>query len=345
MLKRIYILVVLLLSSWIVKAQDPALSQFNAAPNYLNPAMTGFFDGDYRIMANFRSQWGSFTNAYRTINASFEMSFMKAKLRDDNFAVGLNFYNDRSGSTALSTNNITLNVSYKKALSKHRRKKHTLTLGIQASMVGQTIDVNGLIFDSQYNGIEVDPSLVSGETLSGSTGYKPDLGVGLLYQALTSDRVNMYYGVSYQHILSPNLVLLDNADYRLSPKLTGHFGMQLEANRTIRVLPSGMYQWQGSAQQLQIGSYVMFVMDEWNGIETAFSLGAWARVANTTPDAAIFAARIDFQNVTIGMSYDVNISKLSTVSNNRGSYELSLKYQGSFTTVGKRRLMIPCPII
>lgn len=345
MQRRIYILAVLLLSTWFAKAQDPALSQFNAAPNYLNPAMTGFFDGDYRIMANYRSQWGSFTNAYRTINASFEMSLMKAKLKDDNFAVGVNFFNDRAGSTALSTNNITLNVAYKKALSKHRRKKHTLTLGIQAMMIGQNIDVSGLIFDSQYNGIEVDPTLTSGETLSGATGYKPDLGVGLLYQAITSDRVNMYYGVSYQHILSPKLVLLNNADHRLSPKITGHFGMQLEANRTIRLLPSGLYQWQGSAHQLQLGSYVMFVMDEWNGIETCFSLGAWARVAKTTPDAAIFAARIDFQGVTIGMSYDVNISNLRTVSNSRGSYELSVKYQGSFTTVGKRRLMIPCPII
>ena len=55
-IKNAYLLFfVLLLFSG--KAQDIHFSQFNMSPGNLNPAFTGFFDGDVRGVANYRSQW------------------------------------------------------------------------------------------------------------------------------------------------------------------------------------------------------------------------------------------------------------------------------------------------
>lgn len=324
-------------------AQDPTFSQFNAAPLQLNPALTGFFNGDFRASAQYRSQWGSFTNAYRTIGASFEASMFKAKMKDDNLAVGLNFYNDIAGSAAFGTNSFGLSFAYRKSLG--RKIKHTITLGAQAAFFAQQINVSKLIFDNQYNGVEVDPNLTSGEAVSGSSGLKPDVNVGLLYQIKTSDEFNMYFGGSYNHILQPSFALLTNAGYQLEPRMTGHFGAQIDASLVVRLLPSVAYHYQGAAMQLNAGTYVMFVMDDFNDAETAFSLGAWTRVAKATPDAMIFAARIDFQNVTLGVSYDFNISNLNAVSGSRGAYEMTLQWIGAFTTASKRRLMIPCPVL
>ncbi|HNA97235.1 MAG TPA: type IX secretion system membrane protein PorP/SprF, partial [Chitinophagaceae bacterium] len=41
----------------VSNAQDPNFSQFFASPLTLNPALTGKFDGTFRVAGNFRNQW------------------------------------------------------------------------------------------------------------------------------------------------------------------------------------------------------------------------------------------------------------------------------------------------
>jgi hypothetical protein len=40
---------------------DPHFTQNYTYPMYINPAMTGSSDGDYRASAIYRGQWGSIT--------------------------------------------------------------------------------------------------------------------------------------------------------------------------------------------------------------------------------------------------------------------------------------------
>ena len=58
---------------------------------YVNPALTGSADGDYRASAIFRNQWGSITNPYRTIGLSFDARTNK------NVALGVNVLNQSAG--------------------------------------------------------------------------------------------------------------------------------------------------------------------------------------------------------------------------------------------------------
>src|SRR5436853_7389770 len=51
----------------IAKAQvDPHFSQYYVYPAWLNPALTGAFDGDYRITGIYRSQWGNISSPFST---------------------------------------------------------------------------------------------------------------------------------------------------------------------------------------------------------------------------------------------------------------------------------------
>ena len=70
-------------------AQDPRFSQYNAAPQILNPAMTGLFNGNYRVSAIYRSQWRSILGdeavpLFRTFSGSFDMRFAPiGNMKDD----------------------------------------------------------------------------------------------------------------------------------------------------------------------------------------------------------------------------------------------------------------------
>jgi hypothetical protein len=91
-----FILTVGLVCSF-VRAQDIHFSQFYQAPLNLNPAMTGSFKGNIRATANFKNQWSSIPNHYQTINASYEMKFLKNKWENGYIAGGLNLFSDKAG--------------------------------------------------------------------------------------------------------------------------------------------------------------------------------------------------------------------------------------------------------
>lgn len=323
-------------------AQDIHFSQYNSSPLTLNPALTGFYSGDYRITANYRSQWGSISDAYRTIAGSLEFTTLKGKLKYDHLAVGLQFFNDKSGEIEMGTNSIAFSAAYRKALGSKR--KNALTLGVQAGILMQKLNMDKVIFDSQYNGVTVDPTQPSGEMISGRSNVVPDLAVGLLYHTAPGKRFTLYFGGSYYHLLEPHISFLSGSDYKLSAKYVGHIGSQIELGRIINLLPSAVYYQQGGARQINAGTYFQFVLndDDWEEL-TAFSLGAWARVANPKPDAFIIGARLDYWNFVMSLTYDINISNLKAVSESRGAYEISIIYTGTRVTRGQRQKMMPCP--
>ena len=345
MLERIglWLTVLLLLGcSWAAFAQDVHFSQYNSSPLLLNPALTGFYSGDYRIAGTFRSQWGSFGDAYRTIATSFEISLLKGKLKNDYVGVGLQFFNDKAGEIELGTNYLTLSAAYRKTLGFY--KKHALILGFQTAMMKQKLNSDKLIFESQYNGITLDPTTASGESISNTSNLGVDLNAGLLYQVVPTKNFNFYIGGAYYHILQPKISFLSVSDYSLSPKYVGHLGAKVGMGRLLNLLPSAVYYHQGRAWQVNAGTYLQFVLndDDYESL-TAFSLGAWTRVAMPLPDAVIIGARMDYMNFVLSLTYDVNISDLRTVSQSRGAYEISIIYIGNFVSRGQRRLMIPCP--
>ncbi|GIV33117.1 MAG: hypothetical protein KatS3mg031_0652 [Chitinophagales bacterium] len=321
-------------------AQDIHFSQYNASPLTLNPALTGFYSGDYRITANYRSQWGSITRSFRTIAVSAEGSFLKGRMRHDYLAAGIQFFNDKAGTVELGTNYLALSAAYRKALG--WKKNHALIIGIQLSYLQQKLNGTKLILPDQYQVTTVNP--VSSQTVNSRTNPAFDLAAGLLYHAAPGQKFNFYAGGAYYHILQPQLSFLSGSSYQIPPRYVGHAGARIQLHRRVNLLPSVLGLYQSGAWQANAGTYVQFRLneDDWE-MPTAFALGIWSRVASPVPDAVIIGARLEYWGFAIGFSYDVNISTLKSASEGRGAYELALIYSGKLITRGQRNLMIPCP--
>jgi len=65
-MKRVLLIAFALLLGFVVNAQDPHFSQFNASPLTLNPAMAGKVQCTYRASVNYRDQWNSIPAPYVT---------------------------------------------------------------------------------------------------------------------------------------------------------------------------------------------------------------------------------------------------------------------------------------
>ena len=113
-------------------AQDPNFSQFFASPLTLNPALTGKFDGVYRVAGNFRNQWPTILNAFTTRTASVDFGIMKNRLAEiDQLGIGILGVTDRAGDGVLVTNYAGLSLAYHKGLDEDGFNQ--IGLGFQAS--------------------------------------------------------------------------------------------------------------------------------------------------------------------------------------------------------------------
>lgn len=307
-----YLLLMLIAPSAI--SQDFHFSQFHSSPLTLNPAMTGFMLGKYRIGANYRNQWGSVKSKYETYSASFDMNFMKCKWKKDYFAVGLVFAGDKAGELSLRTNQIGLSFAYSKGFGS--RVKHSLSIGFQGNFYQRGIDLTNAIYPD---------NIVESNNISKSISIL-DLSVGMMWHAQLADRLNMYVGFSASHINRPVNSFLGDKKSRLAMKYTASAGALVELGNKWNIIPSAMFQKQGQAMEGLAGTYLQYIIGEDYYSETAIAFGAWGRFAKPVADAFILGARADIKNVLIGVTYDFNLSELKAASNGRGAFEVSAQY-------------------
>jgi|APDOM4702015023_1054809.scaffolds.fasta_scaffold08348_2 type IX secretion system PorP/SprF family membrane protein len=307
----------------ITLAQDPHFSQFFASPLTLNPAYTGKFDGLFRIAGNYRNQWPSISNAFTTKTASADFHLMKNYLSDiDRWGIGGLFMNDQSGNGALTTNVFSLSTAYHKGLDEDGY--HQIGVGFQGSYTDKRLNVNILDFEDELTALGFTGATSEIFPQSGLQIKFVDINAGILYNGSTNGYNNFYLGSSMYHINRPKETF-QGGQYYLPSRTTVMAGGRLPTNQYNAFHFSTNYSMQSGANNFILGgAYAMNLnYDEENPVNVY--MGAWARFNNVS-DALIPYIGLEFGDVQIGATYDVNISSLQPASNSKGGIELSLIY-------------------
>lgn len=302
-----------------VKAQDPHFSQFFASPLTLNPALTGKFDGQVRLAANYRNQWPSIPNAYETYSGSIDFSILKKIVpKGDVLGIGFSGLSDQSGNNILDLNYGSVSLSYHKALDEDGY--NTIGAGFQATYTSLSIDLNKATFEDQLtqNGF----TGVTSEVFSNGTNQNYfDMSAGLLFSG-SSDGVNNYYfGASLYHINRPSTGFLDK-NWILLPRTTIHGGISMPLNDQLSIDASAISQFQNQANETLIGAALSANVNGDTYNPTSVYAGSWIRFG----DAIIPYIGIEFNGLRIGGSYDINTSSLKAATQSQGGMELSLIY-------------------
>lgn len=329
------------------EAQDPRFSQFYATPVQLNPAMIGVYEGQFRVVANYRDLYSSVlgSRAFRTIAASFDMRYQID--RGDYIAFGANVLRDDAGLSNFNRTQAGLGVSVLKQLggSRYRTSDQYLVAGAQIGFGQHGADWGALWFSEQYDleNAVVDQGAASGEALMNNrTDLYLDFNAGLLWYALFGDDASVYAGGSLQHINQPSIGFFDDSKEQLPMKWVGHAGGQAPFTENLSLLPAIAVIGQGQAMSVTAGANFRYTNRDWR--ELAIRAGAWAHLSNELDsgmamDAVIISAILEMERWNLGISYDVTTSTLSRANNSRGAFELSLIY----THPEKSRYKVNCP--
>lgn len=316
--------------------QDFHYSQFNSSQLNLNPALTGNFSEDYQFAMNNRNQWQAVSVPFSVLSASFEGKLnnlisspkIKDNLETHNASVGILFNRDKAGDSEFGTTKVALSLSYSFRISSD--SSQMLSLGIQSGIAQRSMNFNKLTWDSQYDNIQYIPSLNSGETLLSDNYSFFDVSMGANWNWRINEKIKSQTGVAVFHLNQPAQSFYNDKSVILYQKqvLTTRISYQLNDN--WQLFPSILYTKQKTQTELTIGSevkYKPFLTSENSKLTNIGVLaGTWLRYG----DALIFLLGADYQNLTAGLSYDINVSGLSKASSGKGAFELALIYRFNF---------------
>ncbi len=314
-LLRWYILVCITVLSLVTEAQDIHWSQFNDNQIFQNPGNTGNFNGDYRIIANYRSQWKSVTIPFNTVSFSGDTRYEK----NQNLGIGILFFNDAAGDGKFQTSEFQLNTSYKLIISKD--STHSIRPGINIGINHRQVNWDKFSFDNQYNGATYDPTLPTNETYQNQRNTNLSFGLGVVHEYKQKERQKISSGIGFYNLNRPNQGFFGEKvqrDIRFSIFSKGTYQITNE----IDILPSFALQIQGKYKEIIVGSNVKYILYQKPTLYQAVYAGLWLR----TKDAGYLSVGMDYQNWFFGMSYDFNLSKLTTASNVRGGIEFAARY-------------------
>ena len=326
-----YLLLPLLLLALTASAQDPQFSQWYAAAQYLNPALTGNTHQD-RIALNYRLQWPGVQPGYETYMAAYDHRFSTAPV-----GMGAMVLRDKAGSSGLTSTTIGMSYSYEARIN----YKRAIRGGVRLGYTMRGVNPDGYLFADQIirdNAPQtIEPNLVP------RTNYL-DLAGGLMYYS-----ESFWAGVSVNHLNKPNMSLMVDGQAPLERRMSVHAGYRfpIDGQRTVaksetRMTIATHYKMQGKWDQLDLGAYAD---------HHQFTAGLWYRglpiVKAYKPgygnnEAVILMIGYQTENqLRFVYSYDITISKLTMRS--AGAHEISLIYEWPKQVKKRKHKIVPCP--
>jgi type IX secretion system PorP/SprF family membrane protein len=320
-------------------AQDLHFSQFSETPLLRNPALAGLFTGDLRVQAVFRNQWSSVTVPFQTCSLNGEYKIPVGN-SDDFLTLGGAILYDKAGTIGLTETNVLPVLNYHKSLSEERNMY--LSAGFSAGFVQKRFDPSKMTTNNQFDGMDYNSSLGTGENFSQNNYLYFDGSAGLSFNAQIGDNIdnNIYLGAAYHHVnRSAKVSFYNSPDVQVNPKWVFSGGLRLGVSDYAYTTFYGDYSIQGPYSEAIGGVLYTVKLDDADDPMYTISGGAFLRWT----DAFIPVVKLETNPLTFALSYDINMSELKTASLSRGGFELSVSYKKFIDRDHSARDAVRCP--
>lgn len=316
-------------------AQDIHFSNWQMSPINVNPANTGRFDGNGRLIFNYRNQWKSVPVPYNTFSFGSDFNLNKSIIKKTNEAVGIVFNHDASGDGKYQITDVKVPVNHKFSINADTSLQ--VSVGFVLGLTNININSNKLSYDKQWDGDAYNSGLNNGESFVRQSKTFGDVGLGTVIEKSFTPKIHATVGYSINHLNQPNVSFYNTALVKLRIKHSEF--LQLKYN--FSNISSVMFEYYGNQQQKFreniLGLTYFYTVDP--KTNTTLNFGILTRIK----DALIATAGLQYNSTRIQASYDYNYSQFKAATNGRGGFELSVIYIWSKPKVfvPKRRV---CPI-
>ena len=316
---KLVMIVSLILTINFLHGQDLHYTQFYNAHVNINPGLTGIFNGDVRMAANYRNQWRSLPVPYTTVTGAYDMKIYRKPSAKGFFGGGLVFNYDQAGDSKLSLATLGVNGSYSIPVVNN----NFLTFGAQLGFSRRAFSLDDLTFDEQWNGIQFTPNKAITEAFDRKSLFVPDLSAGINYRIQKSPRSKADFGLATFHINHPrNPFYSDDKSVKLPVRLVLNGLVQQKLSESLDLMVNAIYQFQTPYHELVLSAGPKFYLNQNRGKNYAVGIFGTYRMK----DAIAPAFHLYMNDLQLGISYDVNTSPFKAVTDHKGGPEFSLIY-------------------
>lgn len=298
--------------------QDIHFSQFNASLLNLSPGYTGFFNGDYRVGAAYRSQWNAVPVSYSTFSMNGERRFRPLRFKRDMVGVGILFNNDRAGDAHYGTTQFYLQGSY--IFLAKRDSSLLISVGANVGWCRVGFDYSKMTFENQYDGFAYNQSLGTGEQFSWTVRNFADFSIGSAVQYIHNKKHRFSYAIGIHHLSSPVITYQGNDQSRLDYKFTNVLGYTTPIKENTDLITEVLVSNQGKNYELVPHASLKYYTKR---VQNQAILGG---LCYRSRDAVVVRIGYTHKTLQSGMSYDINISRFNVATNYRGGIEFFVNY-------------------
>lgn len=342
MYKLSCLFIVMLLSMSAI-CQDINFSQFYELPLLRNPALAGIIDGnnDIRVTAAYRNQWQSVTVPFQTMALNVELRNPLGQYDDPLITTGLIVTTDQAGDSKFKKTQLLPVVNLLKNIDQERSTY--IGAGIMGGPVQQHFDPSKLYFDDQFVNGSYSSTNPTRQTFSNTNFTYWDFNAGISYSSEFGEQSNFYVGVGAFHILQPKVAFLRQNDIKLNRKYVVNFGLFTRTGDFDGFTIYGDYFNQGGNNLFQGGflfSHDLSPDEDPDDNQRKMITGG---VFYRWHDAVVPVVKLNINQLAIGVSYDINISKLSVASKLMGGLEVTLSYKNFLNIRNSDLQSTKCP--
>lgn len=322
----------------MLHAQDIHFSQFHNVPSNLNPAITGVFEGDYRMVGNYRSQWQSVPVDYLTFSGAYDMKIKIPALKNGLIGGGIVFNTDQAGYANFRLLQIALNASYIQKIT----EEQSLSIGLQLGTIQQSFRPELLSFDEQWNGDVLDESIPVTENFNNNNISLGDISTGINWH-YKSENLEADMGIGLFHLAQPRFSFFADDRSILENKMNFYMMGTHLLTEKIGYTSRLLFEMQEAHFEGLFGVGLVYYLNRNKtneiGIQPSLNYRFDKKIIG---DALIPMLEIFYQSWKVGLSYDVNVSDFIAATNRQGGVELSVQY--IIKKVAPPEVFKACPI-
>lgn len=334
-LKKLHILpfvlsTLFIISSMKTKAQDLHFTQYTNCVQLYNPALTGQFEQMMKGTLLHKRQWRNVGGGYTT--SGFDAQYKLLSLFNDNYTgFGILVLQDEAGKADMKTFMLKADVAYHLVAS----SSDLLSAGVQLGYEQRSLNFEGLAWDSQYNGVNYDPTLDDKERFIATKRGFIDLGVGFNWKHKGKRRFNMGYSLFHS---GQQITMVARGDDKLKIRQVLH-ASKFKKYKYFEVKSDLFIQRQAGAMEVVLGTtfdYRIGGDSKYTNVKTSSGIkaGCFYRFKDAIHPFLGFEYK---RSVGISIGYDVRIAKMPNISKRAGGPEIAISYLGS---PGRRRMKI-----
>lgn len=315
----------------LVKAQDVHLSQFDAAPLFYNPALSGNFQGEHRFIGNFKEQWKTFGTFLMSYDHKIDKEAFE--LGGGQIGVGGMLLGDMAGENNYGKLQLKVIPAWHKELDPQENMLR-LSVGANLSCFFNNINEGSIVTQSN---IDNSGTVTPGYELDRNKGLNADLDLGVnLFSVLNKSKVYpTNLGITFHHLFKSGPSFLEDGTSIDKARLfTINANSEIPIGTSFQALPSIIYAKQSKFYELNMGSFFGYDLTK-NGTASdpkfyMVYLGSWYRLN----DAVIAAVGVKGKGARqnhwwrLSLSYDITVSSYNELKT-RGygdSFEFSFMY-------------------